>query len=55
MRKKHGGPQDDNYYARENRVIGFQLNGMDEMGWIEVGAQQNHQFQYLDLIAVQRW
>lgn len=55
MRMKGGGPQDDNYSGREHRVIGFQLNGMDEMGWVEIGAQRNHQFHYFDLILGQRW
>lgn len=40
--------------GREHRVIGFQLNGMDEMGWVEIGAQRNHQFHYFDLILGQR-
>lgn len=54
MRKK-GGPRDDNYSGREHRVIGFQLDGMDEMGWVELAVQQNHQCHYFDLIAAQRW
>lgn len=54
MRKK-GGPQDGKYSGREHRVIGFQLDGMDEMGWVELAVQQNHQCHYFDLIAAQRW
>lgn len=54
MRKKVG-PQDENYSGREHRVIGFQLDGMDEMGWVELAVQHNHQFHYFDLIAAQRW
>ena len=54
MRKK-GGPRAENYSGRGHRAVGFQLDGMDEMGWVEVGAQQNHQFHYFDLIAAQRW
>lgn len=54
MRKK-GDPRAETYSGRGHRVVGFQLDGMDEMGWVEVGAQQNHQFHYFDLIAAQRW
>ncbi|MCJ1345853.1 hypothetical protein MMC31_004062 [Peltigera leucophlebia] len=54
MRKK-SGPRDENCPGREHRVIGFQLDGMDEMGWVELAVQQNHQFHYFDLIAAQRW
>lgn len=55
MRMKSGGLQDNNYSGREHRVIGFQLDGMDEIGWVEIGAQRNHQFHYFDLILGQRW
>lgn len=55
MRMKGGGPQDDHYSGHEHRVIGFQLDGMDEMGWVATGAQRNHQFHYFDLILGQRW
>lgn len=55
MRMKGDGPRDDNYSGREHRVIGFQLDGMDEMGWVGIGAQRNHQFHYFDLILGQRW
>lgn len=55
MRMKGDGPRDDNYSGLEHRVIGFQLSGMDEMGWVGIGAQRNHQFHYFDLILGQRW
>lgn len=55
MRMNGDGPRDDNYSRREHRVIGFQLDRMDEMGWVEIGAQRNHQFHYFDLILGQRW
>ena len=54
MRKK-GYPRDGSYAGREHRVIGFQLDGMDEIGEVELGAQPNDQYHYFDLIAVQRW
>lgn len=50
-----GGPRDENYPGREHRVIGFQLDGMDEMGWVESAVQRNHQPHYFDLVALQRW
>lgn len=55
MRMRGDGHRDENYPGHEHRVIGFQLDGMDEMGWVEVGAQQNYQFHYFDIIAAQRW
>lgn len=50
-----GMKMDYNHSGREHRVIGFQLDGMDEMGWVEVGAQRNHQFHYFDLTLRQQW
>lgn len=53
---KGDGPLNDNYSGREHhRVVGFQLDGMDGMGWVEVGAQRNHQFHYFDLTLRQQW
>lgn len=54
--KGDGPDRDDNYSGRErHRVVGFQLDGMDGMGWVEVGAQRNHQFHYFDLTLRQQW